>query len=164
MKALPMKWTILVFAPLLCGCATVTRGTTEQITLNSSPAGATARTSLGHNCPSTPCTFEVSRKSEFVASFEKDGYEPQQVPVGTRVAGSGAAGFAGNFLIGGLVGMGVDVATGSTLEHYPNPIMAILAPQERPAEKGPGPRVAQRERPKAFRPTERTPSIYDEPL
>ncbi|MGO4571063.1 hypothetical protein [Microvirga sp. 2TAF3] len=46
----------------------------------------------------------------------------------TRVAGAGAAGFAGNVLIGGIVGMGVDAATGSTLEHYPNPVTASLAP------------------------------------
>ncbi|WP_246529545.1 hypothetical protein [Microvirga zambiensis] len=48
--------------------------------------------------------------------------------VQTRVAGSGAAGFAGNVLIGGLVGMGVDAATGATLEHFPNPVNASLAP------------------------------------
>jgi hypothetical protein len=46
--------------------------------------------------------------------------------VATRVAGAGAAGFAGNVLVGGLVGMGVDAATGSTLEHYPNPVSVIL--------------------------------------
>ena len=48
--------------------------------------------------------------------------------VQTRVAGSGAAGFAGNVLIGGIIGMGVNAATGSTLEHYPSPVTASLAP------------------------------------
>jgi hypothetical protein len=48
--------------------------------------------------------------------------------VQTRVAGAGAACFAGNVLIGGVVGMGVDAATGSTLEHYPNPVTVSLVP------------------------------------
>lgn len=46
----------------------------------------------------------------------------------TNLAGSGAAGFAGNVLLGGVVGMGVDAATGATLEHTPNPVNATLRP------------------------------------
>lgn len=112
----------------LGACATVTRGTTEQITFDSTPA-AQMRTSTGLTCPTTPCTLEVSRKSEFIATFSKPGYESQDVMVQTRVAGAGAAGFAGNVLIGGVVGMGVDAATGSTLEHYPNPVTVSLVPE-----------------------------------
>jgi hypothetical protein len=111
----------------LGACATVTRGTTEQVTFDSEPPAA-MRTSTGLTCPTTPCTLQVDRKSEFVATFSKDGYASQDVMVQTRVAGSGAAGFAGNVLIGGLVGMGVDAATGATLEHYPNPVTVSLAP------------------------------------
>jgi hypothetical protein len=111
----------------LGACATVTRGTTEQITFDSTPT-AEMRTSTGLTCPTTPCTLEVGRKSEFVATFSKQGYQSQNVMVQTRVAGAGAAGFAGNVLVGGLVGMGVDAATGSTLEHYPNPVNVSLVP------------------------------------
>jgi hypothetical protein len=111
----------------LGACATVTRGTTEQITFDSTPP-AEMRTSTGLTCPTTPCTLEVSRKSEFMATFSKQGYESQNVLVQTRVAGAGAAGFAGNVLVGGVIGMGVDAATGSTLEHYPNPVTVSLAP------------------------------------
>jgi len=70
----------------------------------------------------------VSRKDEFSVSISKPGYEPQSIPVTTRVAGGGAAGFAGNILLGGVIGMGVDAASGAALEHYPNPIMAQLRP------------------------------------
>lgn len=130
---------------LVTGCATVTRGTTNQITFTSEPSGAQMRTSLGHTC-STPCTLEIPRKSEFIATFAMDGYKDQQVPVQTRVAGSGAAGFAGNVLVGGLVGMGVDAATGSTLEHFPNPVSATLealhrAPAPKPARKPRAPKT-----------------------
>jgi hypothetical protein len=134
-------------AVLLAGCATVTRGTTSQVTVNSEPAGASAKTSLGHTCTATPCTFEIPRKSEFIVTFEKEGYDLQQIPVATRVAGSGAAGFAGNVLLGGVVGMGVDAATGSTLEHYPNPVFATLQASGRPGAK-----ASRTPRPKAFKP------------
>lgn len=110
------------------GCATVTRGTTSQVTVNSEPAGAEAMTSTGLVCPMTPCTWEISRKTEFTVTFKKQGYQNQQVPVGTKLAGSGAAGFAGNVLLGGIVGMGVDAATGATLEHFPNPVFVTLEP------------------------------------
>ena len=61
-----------------------------------------------------------------------------QVPVSTRIAGAGAAGFAGNILIGGVVGMGVDAATGSTLEHFPNPVLASLVPLKKAGALGRG--------------------------
>jgi len=92
----------------MSGCATITRGTSNQVQLRSNPEEARASTSLGQSCQ-TPCTITVGRKDEFAVKFEKDGYEPQTVEVKTQLAGSGAAGFAGNVLIGGVVGMGADV-------------------------------------------------------
>ncbi len=114
----------------LASCSTVTRGTTNQIQVVSTPPEAHVQTSIGNSC-TTPCTFEVSRKSEFIATISKDGYQSTDVPVKTRLAGAGAAGFAGNILVGGIVGMGVDAATGATLEHYPNPITVTLQPNAR---------------------------------
>lgn len=145
------KFIVVLMAFMVTGCATITRGTTNQVTFNSDPPGASAKTSLGHSCTATPCTFEVPRKSEFIVTYELEGYQPQQIPVATKVAGSGAAGFAGNILVGGVVGMGVDAATGSTLEHYPNPVFAKLEPV---AKLGPGPakKPVQRQKPKAFKP------------
>jgi hypothetical protein len=70
----------------------------------------------------------VSRKDEFIIKFEHDGFEPQEIPVKTGIAGTGAAGFAGNVLLGGIVGMAADAATGATLEHVPNPVHADLQP------------------------------------
>jgi hypothetical protein len=132
--------------------------TTNQITISSEPAGAEARSSLGHACSATPCTWEVSRKSEFVVTFAKEGYAEMQIPVATRVAGAGAAGFAGNILVGGLVGMGVDAATGSTLEHFPNPVLASLQPLKKAGPVGRGkhkPAIRREQAPRAE--TEETP-------
>jgi hypothetical protein len=125
----------LALAALPLGaCATVTRGTSEQISFNSEPSQAEVRTSIGHTC-TTPCSIVVDRKTDFVASFSKAGYRDEQVPVNTRVAGAGAAGFAGNILLGGVVGMVADAATGAALEHFPNPVMVSLAPSALPSAK-----------------------------
>lgn len=118
----------------LTGCGTVTRGTTESVSITSEPADATIRTSLGHSCPQSPCTVEVSRKTKFTAFAEKEGFKPGSIYVDTRVAGAGAAGVAGNVIIGGVVGIGVDVATGAALDHYPNPAHIRLAPVASPED------------------------------
>ncbi|MDQ0473087.1 translation initiation factor 2 [Labrys wisconsinensis] len=141
---------LLVGAMVLAlgGCATVTRGTTDQVQVISTPSEAQVTTSIGNQCPSTPCTFEVARKSEFIVTLRKPGFQDAQVPVNTRIAGSGAAGFAGNVLIGGIVGMGVDAATGATLEHFPNPVSVTLVPlAPEPAKPHPS-----RRRPVAIKP------------
>ena len=123
----------------LAGCATVTRGTSSQIQIVSEPSGATARTSLGHQCV-TPCTLQVGRKDEFAVVFTLPGHEDQTVNVRTQLAGAGAAGFAGNVVLGGVVGMGVDAATGATLEHLPNPVSVVLRPIPKPAPARSAPR------------------------
>jgi hypothetical protein len=135
-------------AVALCvsACGTVTRGTTEDVTFNSAPAGARVQISTGLVCPATPCTFQINRKQEFVAHFEMDGYQPQQIPVKTGVSGGGAAGFAGNLIVGGVVGMVVDASTGSTLDHSPNPVFAQMAPVVKPRPHTP-PRQYRRKRP-----------------
>jgi hypothetical protein len=107
------------------GCASVTRGTTDQLQILSSPQGAQAHTSMGYVCV-TPCTLQANRKDEFTVTFSKPGFHSAVVAVKSQVGGAGAAGFAGNILIGGVVGMVADAATGATLEHVPNPVSVTL--------------------------------------
>jgi hypothetical protein len=122
-----------IAAPCL-GCASATRGTTESISIVSTPPGATADVS-GLDNPTacvTPCVVQVKRNADVTVSINKPGYEPQVVPLTKEVAGAGAAGFAGNVLVGGVVGMGVDAVTGAALDHKPNPVEVTLQPT-RPA-------------------------------
>ena len=90
-------WKVLfaaLAASTLAGCATVTRGLSDQVQINSDPPGAKVQTSMSHQCM-TPCTLNVQRKDEFNVVISKPGFEPQTVFIGTRVAGSGAAGVRG---------------------------------------------------------------------
>jgi PEGA domain. len=112
------------------GCASVTRGTTENISIATTPSGATAEIS-GLDIPTacvTPCVVQAKRNADITVSINKEGYEPQIIPLTREIPGSGAAGFAGNVLLGGVVGMGVDAVTGAALDHKPNPVIVTLQP------------------------------------
>lgn len=133
------KLMVCALALGLGACGSVTRGTSNDVTFNSDPPGAQMLTSTGLTCPATPCTLPIPRKQEFIATFSLEGYREQQVQVVTEVSGGGAAGFAGNVLVGGVIGMGVDVATGAALDHKPNPVFArlepLVAPRAAPAQR-----------------------------
>jgi hypothetical protein len=124
------------------GCASVTRGTTENISIASTPAGATAQIS-GLDIPTacvTPCVVVAKRSADITVTINKEGYESQIIPLTKEIPGSGAAGFAGNVLAGGLIGIGVDAATGAALDHKPNPVIVTLQPVASGAPRGAKPR------------------------
>ena len=114
-----------VLALTLSGCATITRGTADQIQIVSTHDGAKATTSNGQNCI-TPCMLLVGRKDVFTVHYEKEGFVPQDVEVKTQTGGYGAAGLAGNVILGGVVGIGADIVTGASLDHVPNPVSVTL--------------------------------------
>jgi PEGA domain len=53
---------------------------TTVLLIESNPAGAEARSSLGRICR-TPCTMTIATAGDFTISFARDGYEPQTVTV-----------------------------------------------------------------------------------
>ena len=133
---------------VLAGCATVARGTTSDVIVNYSPADAKVVTSLNHTCNSSPCVLTVSRKKSFTVTASKPGYDSQSIFVGTKVSGKGAAGMAGNVILGGVVGIGVDAATGAARDHYPNPVNIRLLPKgSQPAAPATAPTPTKRDTP-----------------
>lgn len=122
---------IVILLALSCaGCASATRGWSEQITITSTPSGAEATLQGSETAAvcTTPCVVQVKRHEEITVTIKKDGFEPQIVPLSKEVAGTGAAGFAGNLLLGGVVGMVVDGVSCAACDHKPNPIIVTLHP------------------------------------
>lgn len=70
----------------------------------------------------TPASFKLKRKGKYSLLITKPGYEPVVVDVDYKIAGGGAAGMAGDVLVGGLIGVAVDAGTGATLSLTPNSI------------------------------------------
>lgn len=138
MKALARLTVAVCGLAGLSACATVTRGTTEAFTVESTPPGAKVRTSNGYTCESTPCTWKMARKSEFEVEVSKPGYKTARANVTNQIAGAGAAGLAGNVLIGGVIGVGVDAVSGAALELKPNPLHITLEPESASASASGG--------------------------
>lgn len=117
----------LLAALLSTGCATITRGSTEAFVIETKPAGAEAKLSNGLYC-TTPCSIKVKRRGDFVVTLTKKGYETVTATVTSSVDGGGAAGMAGNVILGGIIGAGVDAGTGAMHSHKPNPLVVELVP------------------------------------
>ncbi len=83
----------------------------------------------------------MPRRSEFVATLTLPGYAPATVTVTNKVATGGGVAMAGNVLVGGLIGAGVDASSGAMLDLTPNPahvdfqstVATASAPQAAPA-------------------------------
>jgi len=121
-RIIPATCTILFIA----GCATVTRGKYDVLEIVTDPQGAQVETSIGYSCVSTPCALTIPRKSEFVVTITKKGCRGVKVNVTHKTADAGAAGVAGNVLLGGIIGIGVDASTGASQDLVPNPIEVKL--------------------------------------
>lgn len=148
----------VALAAALGACASITRGSTEQLQIRSEPPGATVTSIVlskcgDQRCPLsdrdpkaiepiqegpvdgptcvTPCVLSVNRADEFELTFTLAGYRPETVKAGNRVAVGGVVGVAGNAIVGGAVGVLVDTGTGAIFEHYPNPVSVALTPLAR---------------------------------
>lgn len=144
MKFKPSLAAFLVATAGLGGCATVTRGTTTEFAVESTPPGASVTTSTGFSCSPTPCRIKMARKEPFDATVSLDGYVPQTTHISSKIGGAGAAGMAGNVILGGVIGIGVDAASGAMDDLSPNPLKVTLlaqAPTASPpaAQPAPGP-------------------------
>ncbi|WP_292024419.1 MULTISPECIES: PEGA domain-containing protein [unclassified Brevundimonas] len=133
-------FTLVGVALSLPACATMTRGTTQEFTVESTPPGAQATTSNGFECVSTPCTFRMSRKDAFNITVSKEGYVSQTHEITSSMSGAGGAALAGNVLVGGIIGGAVDASSGALNDLKPNPLMVVLrTPAEEAAARAAAP-------------------------
>ena len=117
----------------LPACATITRGSSTNFDVQSTPSGARVSTSNGFQCDATPCTFRMPRKDPFRATISLDGYATQTVEVTSGISSGGATGLAGNILFGGIVGGVVDASSGAMNDLTPNPLIVTLQTMEEAA-------------------------------
>lgn len=113
---------------LTSACATLTTGTTQPLTITSEPAGAICRLErdggvVGVVNP-TPGSVTISRSSrDLSVRCEKQGFEP-----GLRTISAGfQAATLGNILLGGVVGIVIDAASGAAGQYEPN-LHVVLPP------------------------------------
>jgi hypothetical protein len=110
----------------MTACATVVRGVHQSWTVESDPDGAQVTTTNGFSCQATPCTFTMERKAKFEVTVSKDGFKSYKGHIDHEVSGGGGAALAGNAIVGGLIGIGVDASTGAMDDLKPNPLKVHL--------------------------------------
>ena len=105
------------------GCATIVKGTTQEIPVSSEPTGA--RVSVdGSAAGTTPTTVTLSRKANHMVTIEKEGFQSESV----AITKSMSAAVAGNIIAGGLVGWGVDAVSGAQYNLNPTTVNVRLQP------------------------------------
>jgi hypothetical protein len=117
---------------LFTSCATITRGSHDKLTVLSEPSGANVVLSSGEKGV-TPTKFVKSRRDNFTVTVSKAGYIPQTVNVESKVSATGGTAIAGNVIVGGPIGAGVDAVSGAYNSLYPNPVSVRLVPRRKSA-------------------------------
>jgi hypothetical protein len=127
----------------LGACATVTKGTTDTVNFISTPPGATVTVEAAGQATEScvaPCALDLNRKNTWQVEMELSGHTTATATLVPQVSGDGVAGMAGNVILGGFIGAGVDAATGAMNDLKPNPLSLVLAPnRSATAEAGPAP-------------------------
>jgi hypothetical protein len=111
---------------LTTGCATITRGSSDTLNINSSPAGANVTLSNGM-MGRTPVSFKLDRNKPITVEISKAGYETVSANITPQISGAGGVGMAGNVLFGGIIGGAVDIASGAMYDLQPNPLHVVLS-------------------------------------
>ena len=113
---------LLIAALLLTsGCATIVKGTHQDVPVSSEPSGAAVLID-GVREGSTPTNLRLSRKQSHVISLELAGYETENITLKPSMGGA----VAGNIIAGGLIGWGVDASTGAQYNLHPDAVSARL--------------------------------------
>lgn len=118
---------IIAALALVAGCATIVTGSSQSLTINTTPSGATV-TLNGNNLGVTPLSVDVKRPEteRSVFRFEKAGYKPLELPIDRSMN----TWWLGNIITGGVFGSTTDYASGAMYEYQPNLIQVTLEPEQ----------------------------------
>ena len=129
------RLTALIGLALACSaCATVVGGTTQDVFVQTEPAGAYCKVdrqgaTVGLINP-TPGKIALSRSKEsVVVSCTLAGYEQSNELLLASFTGA----TVGNLLLGGLVGIAIDASSGAN-NRYPDRVLVVMTPESFPNE------------------------------
>lgn len=120
--------TVIVAGSLLGGCATIIAGTTQEIAINTDPGGAACtlkrEDGVVVQTGQTPTKVKVDRsKYNLDATCTLAGHAPSSRLIPSSIHGT----TVGNILVGGLIGVAVDAASGAN-NQYPEMVEIALIP------------------------------------
>jgi|SRR5690606_6759571 len=98
----------VVLSITLTSCATIMSGAKQNVKISSSPSQATVIVD-SLEIGKTPLKTKLKRKQNHIVRLELEGYQPYEIELKRKFN----AWIIGNAMIGGAVGVIVDLATGS---------------------------------------------------
>lgn len=131
--------SLLLAATALQGCATIMHGSSQSLAVFTEPAGASCKLErdgimIGSIAP-TPGTVRIDKsKNDILVTCTREGFETTAI---RHVSEFGGATIA-NALVGGLIGVAVDAASGANFP-YPPEARLILQPPGAPPVVQPTP-------------------------
>ena len=116
----------ILSAIMLSGCATIMKDDSQPVSFSSEPDNAVVKlNSIARG--KTPVTIMVKRSmKDTIVSIEKHGYITETFPLEKTLS----AMTFGNIIFGGIIGIGVDAATGKNTD-YPDSVHVNLVPKTR---------------------------------
>ncbi len=123
------------------GCATIVKDDSQPVAFSSDPQDAVISIN-GTPRGKTPSTIMVKRSAKKqMVQYTLEGYETTTFPLEKSVAGM----TFGNIIFGGLIGVGVDIATGKAT-NYQDSVHVLMKPiAPAPVAKLPDPPIAIKE-------------------
>jgi hypothetical protein len=118
----------LLLGAFTTGCATITKGSSQSITINTDPPGANCTMSregaMIGAVAQTPGTLLVEKdKDAITVNCKKEGYFESALAMEASIQGM----TFGNILFGGIVGVAIDGVSGA-LHQYPPMLTVLLTP------------------------------------
>lgn len=111
----------LTLGLLVSACATIMQGSSQEVSIASSPTGAKLVID-GAEAGRTPVAASLKRKDKHTIRIEMDGYQPFEMALGR-----GTSGWVwGNIVFGGIPGLAVDAITGAMYKLTPEQVQATL--------------------------------------
>jgi len=120
---------IAALGAALSGCASIVEGTTQSIAVTTPPAdGAKCvlTSSEGTYYVTTPGNVTVHKtKNDLDVNCRRDGFKDAHATIPSHFNGA----TAGNILAGGVIGIGIDAATGANY-NYPTEYAITMTPDD----------------------------------
>ncbi|OLD74169.1 MAG: hypothetical protein AUI33_06455 [Ignavibacteria bacterium 13_1_40CM_2_61_4] len=116
---------LLCAAMIINGCAILFSGTNAGVRMESSPDGVEVWVN-GAKAGVTPCKIELKKNQEYSVEFRKEGYTTRTY----RLTNSVGAGWIILDILGGLVPVVIDAATGAWYGLSQDNINTVLEKQQ----------------------------------
>lgn len=110
---------------LTSGCATIFKGTSEEVNFNTDPQRAEVWIN-GVNMGETPVSFKLESKKTYTIEFKKPGYKTSVYKISNHVG----AGWVILDVLAGVFGVVIDAVTGAWYKLDQTNVNAILEKQQ----------------------------------